>query len=212
MHVKYFDGIVPKVIDKEIICFCKKINYNKKPLYIDVLPAKGAIINECFINVDNFIKQNGGKCIYGWAIWLHPHCLLEAEFHAIYQSPDNHLIDITPHKNNLTKILFLEDSSLSYNGYSINNIRKNISKSKHIDECIAAWNELYNMLNTGKNKYKHGEILFENEEAQKICTLNEHIQYNLIEFYKNLKLKPNDTCICGSGLKFVDCCKHKTQY
>lgn len=212
MNVKYFEGIVPKIIDKDIERFCKKINYKKKPIYIDVKPAKNTIINECFINVDKYVMEHGGSCINGWAIWLHPHCLLEAEFHAIYQDNMGNLVDITPHKGNLTQILFLEDNSLEYKGYSINNIRKNLSNSKLIDECINAWNEVFQITNAGENKYKHGEIILNEYQAKRYMYLDKIIQNNLFHFYKNLKLKPNDTCICGGGLKFIDCCKHDIEY
>lgn len=208
MDVKYFAGIVPKIIDKEIERFCKKINYKKKPIYIDIRPANNAIIDECFINVDKFIKDNGGSCVNGWVIWLHPHCLLEAEFHAIYKDETGNLIDVTPHKGNISQILFLEDDSLRYEGYSINNIRKNLSHSKLIDECIDAWNKLYEILNTGENKYQHGKIILNEYQSKQYMYLNRIIQNNLFHFYAKLKLKPNDTCICGSGLKYIDCCKH----
>ncbi len=212
MDAKYFQGIVPKIIDKNIQKFCKKINYKEKPKFINVVPVNCAKINECFINVNNFVKENGGEIIYGWAIWLHPHCLLEAEFHGIYKDKIGNLVDITPHKDNLNQILFLEDSSLKYEGYSINNIRKNLSNSKLIDECIIAWNEIYNIQNTGKNKYKHGEIILDECQSERFIYLNRLIHNNLFNFFANLKLKPNDTCICGSGLKFVDCCKHNIEY
>lgn len=98
---------------------------------------------------------------------------------------------------------------MEYKGFSINNIRKNLSNSNLIDECIDAWNEIYKIMNTGENKYKHGEISLVGYSAQRYMYLNKLIQYNLSLFYTNLKLKPHDTCICGSGKKFVDCCKHK---
>lgn len=209
MDVKYFDGITPKIIDKKIEKFCRKINYHKRPYYVDVQPINGAKFNECFNNVKQFIELNSGKCIHGWIIWLHPHCMLEAEFHAICKTSDNQFIDVTPHKNNESKILFLEDDKLIYEGFGINNIRENISRSKLIDDCIKAWNEVYKMLYTGKNKNKYGEIVFAETEAQKLAQLNNFIQDNLYKFYANLKLKPNDECICGSGIKFIDCCKYK---
>ena len=212
MNIKYFKGIVPKFVSKDIEKFCKKINYKAKPVYINVKPAENAIIHNCFINVSNFIKENGGTCIYGWAIWLHPHCLLEAEFHSIYKDKNGNLVDITPYKDNIHQILFLEDNSLKYEGYSINNIRKNLSNSKLIDECIEAWNEIYNINNAGENKYKHGKILLDEYQSERFKYLDKLIQKNLFNFFANLKLKPNDTCICGSGLKFVDCCKHSIEY
>lgn len=39
----------------------------------------------------------GGRLITGWGIWQWDNILVEAEAHAIWESPDNQLIDITPH-------------------------------------------------------------------------------------------------------------------
>ena len=57
MDIKYFNGITQKFIDYKIEKFCKKINYNAKPQYIDVFPMENSIINECVQNVQNYIKH-----------------------------------------------------------------------------------------------------------------------------------------------------------
>lgn len=209
MDVKYFDGIVPPHIDKTIQKFCQKLNYNKKPIYIDVKPISNSKPSNCFINVKNIINEKGGSQVNGWAIWLHPYSMIEAEAHSIYKDIDGYLIDVTPHKNNLSKILFLPDERIKYKGIQINNIRQNISKSHLIDECIKYWDEIFILMNKSENKYKHGEIILSGKDAERINDLNDFIQVNLINFYSNLKLKPNDICICGSGKKYIDCCKHK---
>lgn len=209
MNVKHFKGIVPKQIDVTVIDFCRKINPGSEPFYVDVIPASEAIIHECVHNVNRYVKENGGTAVTGWDICLHPYCMIEAEFHVIYKNNNGHYIDITPHKENIDKILFLEDNSLKYEGYQINNIRENISKSKIIDECINAWNEIYYIQNSGENKFKHGLLNIKGEQAQQLVFLNNFVKRKLNEFFKALRLKPSDYCICGSGLKYADCCKNK---
>lgn len=207
MDTRFFEGIVPKQIDKTVEKFCKTVKYGSVPKYVNVYPWKDADINECVPNVNNYIKIHGGKAIMGWAIWLHPMCLIEAEFHVIYQNSERELIDITPHKGNPDIILFLEDDNLEYNGCQINNIRKNISKSKLIDKFINNQNIAFEMVNKGKFKYNH-LINLSKADMKIIAGLQEENDLYLYEFYSNLKLKPNDNCICGSGVKFVNCCKN----
>lgn len=209
MDVKYFNGITPKFIDHKIENFCKKINYHAKPRYVDVSPMEDANIYECVQNVQIYINKYGGKPVLGWAIWLHPHCMIEAEFHEICLTTDNRLLDVTPHKNNNKLILFLEDYSLEYSGYQINNIRKNISNSVLIDKCIENWDKIFKIMNKGERKYKHGILNICGEDANIIMKLQKEIEEFLFIYYRDLKLKPNDLCICGSNLKYVNCCKNK---
>lgn len=105
--------------------------------------------------------------------------------------------------------MLLPDERIEYKGVQINNIRQNMSKSHLIAECIKYWDELFMLMNKPENKYKHGEIILIGKDAERINDLNDFIQINLINFYSNLKLKPNDKCICGSGKKYMDCCKYK---
>lgn len=191
MNVKYFKGIVPKQIDITVLDFCKKINPSCEPFYVNVVPAPGAIIQDCVHNVNKFVEIHGGSAITGWDIGLHPHCMIEAEFHVIYKDDNGNYIDITPHKDNISKILFLEDDSLTYEGCQINNIRENISKSKIIDECISAWNEIFDIQNSGENKFKNGLITIKGEQAQRLNFLNHFVNRKLREFYKTMRLKPS---------------------
>nr|QGT49763.1 hypothetical protein Melaina855_1500 [uncultured Candidatus Melainabacteria bacterium] len=209
MDMKYFKGITPKYIDKNIARFCRKISSLSHPVYIDVLPKENCAINDCVNNVKKYVIEHGGEPIYGWAIWLHPHCMIEAEFHVIYKSKDHCLVDITPHKDNDNQILFIEDKKIAYKGSQINNIRQNLSKSKLIDNCIYNWNKIFEIMNKGERKFKHGKLTLSITEVQTIANLQDEITYYLINFYKNLKLKPNDMCICGSNKKYVECCKNK---
>ena len=208
MDIKFFDGIAPKQIDKTVEKFCKTVKYGSVPKYVKVCPWSEAIINECVPNVNNYLKTNEGKVLTGWAVWLHPMCMIEAEFHVIYQDKNGVLIDITPHKGNPDKILFLEDNTIIYNGCQINSIRKNISKSKLIDKFINNQNRVFEITNKGKLKHNNGEIRLPKENFKTLLLIQEENTAYLKEFYSTLKLKPNDSCICGSGLKFIDCCKY----
>jgi uncharacterized protein YchJ len=50
-------------------------------------------------------------------------------------------------------------------------------------------------------------LIIEGEKAERMMDLEYLNQQLLAKFFSTLKLKPNDTCICGSGLNFINCCK-----
>ena len=86
MDIKYFDAITPKQISKEVIKFCKKNCYKSTPIYVTVSPKEMTEINNCFLNVQKYIENFGGNYLNGWAIWLHPNCMIEAEAHCVYHA------------------------------------------------------------------------------------------------------------------------------
>ena len=157
---------VPEKIDKMVLSFCNKINQKQTPLFIKHQPEESNIELECIENVNKKVKEEGGERALGWAIWINHKVFIEAEFHAVYKNPENELINITPIESiKSEKILFLEDPNRRYKGYQINNIRKNISKLKEVDELIKNYNKVFELKNKGSRKFEHGEIILKDEEA-----------------------------------------------
>ncbi len=111
----------PESITPEIEFFCKYISPSV-PQFVPVKPAPNAMINECFNNVDRYIRDFGGKKISGRAIWQRANILLNAEAHAVWLSTNGEMIDVTPHIGGDKQILFLEDSSVNYQGNVIPSI------------------------------------------------------------------------------------------
>jgi hypothetical protein len=147
----------PEIISEEIIDFCKEINKQEKPVYLDVLPVEQSIENECFVNVQKQIDNKGGSFKYGWIIGEWRPVMLEAVFHAVWVEPTtNSLIDVSSPTWEADKILFLPDSSREYKGKQINNIRKALKKDKDIDDFIKAWNEYFEEINKGELADYHG--------------------------------------------------------
>jgi len=168
IDMQYLDkAFTPEKINNKIIAFCNSINKSAKAQFIDVIPDKDAQPLECIKNVKTCTQKNGGQAVLGWAIWLHPNLYLEAEFHSIHKTLDNKLIDVTPHKDNPLKILFLEDFQIRYKNVQINNIRKNISGLKLVDRYINNINEIFKITNKGNLKYQHGKIILKGEAAKK---------------------------------------------
>lgn len=114
---------------------------------------------------------------------------MEAEAHAIWESPDNQLIDITPHVPAEKQILFLLDDTVVYIGTPIPSHRQALTNSPLVAELITLYNK--------------------KDEIAATCTV---ATYEIpIEMYKRIielqerfhrKSNRNASCPCGSGLKY----------
>ena len=94
---------------------CTTIKAGDEPLFVDVRPEEWAIVNECFVNVSRKVAECGGRIQYGWAIWQCAQFFIEAEHHAVYDAMKGvPLLDLTPQKPRVSKILFLPDDSAIY--------------------------------------------------------------------------------------------------
>ena len=93
----------PIEITEQIITLCKEIDKSQKPYRVPVKPENWAEPGECFFNVKTKVEKDGGQIQFGWTIREWPKIMIEAEFHAIWISPENTPIDITPNAANTQK-------------------------------------------------------------------------------------------------------------
>ena len=131
---KYIDELIAKIgsDSKEIILPVKVEPYAK--------PAN------CFPNVAEKIKRDGGSIVYGWSVLL-GQFLIEAERHAVWKSPHGQLIDITPSTSEMPTTLFIPED-LVYTGQYIDNVRVNTTKNKVVDDWIIVASLRSKILNT----------------------------------------------------------------
>ncbi|EDY80638.1 hypothetical protein VDG1235_254 [Verrucomicrobiia bacterium DG1235] len=127
---------VPKKIDAQILEFANEIVNGNKPTYVKVDPPKKAKILNCFHNVEDKIKIDGGEIIYGWEISIIPQLYLEAQFHAVWKSPFGALRCMTPSEIGSKKILFLEDPNRTYKGARVENLRFSLGDKSKVDRYI----------------------------------------------------------------------------
>ncbi|EGB16492.1 SEC-C motif domain protein [Pseudodesulfovibrio mercurii] len=193
--------IVPPNITEEVKDFCSEISTG--PLvYLSIQKEKYSLLDECFPNVQKKIEQDGGNILYGWKIWMIPNLFIEAEFHSIWESEQGDWIDITPNRSGENKILFLHDKNNGYNDKQVNNIRKNLSNNRLIDDYILINNALYHFTNYGENSFQRVRT-FEDIDAdilEWIYEWKESLE-ELIEIGNG----PGCSCPCGSGLKYKKC-------
>jgi len=133
----------PREIAPKVLELCNEIKPGSGAVWVPVKTMKNAIQNDCFKNVAKKIKRDGGSIQYGWVIWEWVHVLVEAEFHAVWRSPDARLACVSPNDQNEDKILFLPDDSRSFDGINrIDNIRKSLRKEAVVDEFIRVSQQL----------------------------------------------------------------------
>ena len=178
---------VPRKFTPQVKEFCCEIFADGEPVYLDVILSEQGIAPDCFMNVEKQLLKAGGSIQYGWRIWEWSNTLIEAEFHAVWRTPDNTLVDITPAPKDFRRILFLPDSSRVYEGQQIDNIRKSLYKHKLVDEFIQLWKEQFEIYNKGERASMHGEMSVRGAEARRLLTIKRRIA----EIQKLLSLCPS---------------------
>lgn len=183
MYKGYKMATTPKEINKNILDFCKEIDLTTKPVFLKLFPVEGYICGECYGNVENHIRENGGRVQHGWIIWETPDVLLDAEFHAVWVNNKGDYVDVTPKADGEESILFLPDSKRTFTKEElIDNIRKPLVDNEDTRGVIEKAKERFEIKN---RTYK---------ESLKV---------------KKKKIGRNEPCPCGSGKKYKKCCMGK---
>lgn len=99
----------PPEITQAIQAFCTKLNPDISPFFIEISPEPWCRQSCCDMNVNEYIKANGGEIICGYKIWYNDEPIyLEAERHAIWSDGKNNR-DLTFNSDGEEKILFIPD-------------------------------------------------------------------------------------------------------
>ena len=194
----------PRRISPEILLLCHEINPDAEILVVPVKPVTGAIPSECFYNVTERVKREGGNVVYGWTIWEWSRVFIEAEHHAVWEK-DGELFDITPKKNRERKIVFLPDPSADYD-FEDNRRRINIKRSLGNFSSVDKWIDATNAFQQAVEDNSVGRLAHFDERdmgAHQQAILNAMTEVILDLAYTT---KPRNTCICASGNEFRKCC------
>ena len=191
---------IPKKDDPFLKKLIETIGITAAPVLVKIKPCPGAIVSECFPNVDKKIEKNGGTRIVGWQIWRTKN-LIEAEFHAVWKSDKNVLIDITPKIVPMSEIMFIEDYIKKYEGKPVDNYRLNISSNSLVDDLIKVSETIFEIENRGSRANDH-ELRLGGEELQIWEILNEMKMHIPIMLSKGLT--KNQKCYCGQD-KYKKC-------
>jgi hypothetical protein len=176
----------------------QKIAPGQEPLYVPVRPSPGSKPSECFENVRALVASSGGSAVIGWQMWEWTGVLLEAEFHAVWQSPAGELVDITPKEGAEDKILFFRDESRTYDGIYVDNYRMPLRSDPLIEHFIIASEELFRLTREGG---KPGEPRAVSMHAV-LPVAQLHV---LIRDMLAQGKMATDPCLCGSNTEYSRC-------
>lgn len=196
--------VTPDLGSDIVTSFCSRIVPREMPFYVLIEPMPHAEGKECFENVQKKISTEGGDIVYGWSIWLCPDFFIEAEFHAIWRSPEGIHIDTTPQDDGTQQILFVSDKTRKYEGYQVDNIRYNISRNQLVDNFISIFECNFLIKNHGERAFAR-IIHLTKEENEILIHLASHC--DLIEQMLTNGYSRNTLCPCGSGTKYKKCCE-----
>ena len=138
-----------------------KIGANSPIQKISIVPAENATIDNCFINVLDRVSQQGGAIVYGWDLML-TDLLFEAQRHAVWQSPDEKLLDITPRVYKSDSSIFIADNRWYYNGEVTDNVRINVTDNSVVDDFILVAETIIKLYQTGKRN-EDGKLILVNK-------------------------------------------------
>ncbi len=194
---------IPKLSDPFLQRLLRLVNASHEPIMVNVLPEPGAVINDCFNIVQKKILSSGGKRICGWQV-LKTKFVIEAEAHAVWETPNGELLDITPKLVPSPQTIFVEDEGLIYEGKQINNYRLNITKNSLVDDLIKVCEHIFEFENRGE-RANHSDLTpLLNDEQKRYWIGLQQWRNNLILFLDNGSTE-NSLCYCNRGLPFIDC-------
>lgn len=137
---------------------CHSIVPDVNPVWVNCSPQPYAEEKDCFINVQQVIASNGGKAVFGWAIWLVPGVYIEAEFHCIWEDDAGNMRDVTPYPYRFEKILFLPDPKRLYSGRQIDSVRKPLVDDPDVIRWLYLARRQFEIVNTGDLAEQYGRI------------------------------------------------------
>ncbi|MBJ8452933.1 hypothetical protein I6M90_13900 [Acinetobacter bereziniae] len=202
--------LTPFLESNSVKALLKHMKKSGNPIYVKSKPNQNTIQNECFPMVDEYISLNGGERVLGWTLWELPGLFIEAEFHAVWKSPEGELIDLNPRPLKTENILFLQDDSIEYNNYQINNFRLPLTNNPIVINFLNLHDKMFEFMNRGERKGQYGEIKLNTSEQAEYNLIMSHmmmVSNDMVSTYKPLGLY--DPCICGSGKKAKWCHKLK---
>jgi hypothetical protein len=85
----------PTKYDSDVITISRLLS-DATPIYVPINTESYSRHAQCFNNVRNKVRFDGGQLVSGWLFSIYEGVYVVAIAHAIWQSPDGTLIDLTP--------------------------------------------------------------------------------------------------------------------
>ncbi|MBN9299880.1 MAG: hypothetical protein J0I41_22960 [Filimonas sp.] len=188
------DYIIQKIVDT--------IDSDYEILSVPLRAEHYAQFSNCYAGVTEKVRRSGGRVQYGWLV-AHTHFLCEAVHHAVWESPDGALLDVTPYHKPTDSILFIPDDRYIYDGVPIDNVRINVSGKLIVDDFIIIAHLVERIRANGIRK----------DESRLVMSFelgmlhNKYVNYgqSMVSYLGKEINKVPDECFCGSSKPFANC-------
>jgi SEC-C motif len=189
----------PARIDPSVRRLIESLAPGRQARYLDVRPEPDAAIDGCFSNVRTKSERDGGRMLCGWQLWEWPRVLIEAEFHAVWLSPDGKMEEITPKRHGETSVLFVPDERRGYEGKVVDNVRVALDDDQLVHHFIRVSRAIVQV--TAGSRAGDG--------PKKIASLRKAQRFLGCSIHSGLR--EHDPCLCGSGSRYRRCHGHELE-
>lgn len=83
------------------------------PINVPVSPMAGLEHGHCWYNSKIVVERLGGSVVFGWAFYGEEGGRLVAQHHAVWKTPNGHLVDVTPNPG-FSETLFAPDDRVPF--------------------------------------------------------------------------------------------------
>ena len=101
--------------------------------------------------------------------------MVEAEFHAVWKSPEGKLVEVTPKPHREVRILFVPDPRRTCQGLAIDNVRKPLRDDQMIRHFIRLAELKTDVLNRGVRALENGHVIVPVHEIEPLLQIQKFL-------------------------------------
>jgi hypothetical protein len=125
---------------------CRTVVAEPQPVHVPVRLEPYSGPDDCHGNAAKKVQRDGGQIRFGWVVWEVPDWEIRLEFHSVWQSPQGHLVDVSPPVHGGRVVLFLPDPIRVYEGRSISSVHYPYSASPLCREYVEVCGRINRLL------------------------------------------------------------------
>lgn len=185
--------------------FCHSIRI-AEPAPVAIAPIKEAESLRCFWNVHEQVERHGGKIVFGWAIFEFSGAYFEAQHHAVWRSPEENLVDITPPAYpDLTETMFAEDPSADVDVEDVMPMVLPHKRQGQPSAEVRHYMSFHQKIERARSMLTHFEREAGNATLASLRKQEMAAKMAMLIALANA-LDDDDPCFCASGKTFEACC------
>ncbi len=194
-----FETTTPAAISRPIQKLCREVAGSAEAQFIPVRSHNEAGPLSPFDAVARKVEQDRGSIQPGWAIWQFADALIEAEFHAVWRSPEGELVDVAARPGGEQTILFVEDARRGHTGAAVDSERRALRRDPLFEDFITLGRKQFLLLH-GDLARDAGDTADQPARMRRLA-VSQLIVKNMLE----RGLSGDDPCLCNSGKRYKNC-------